>query len=115
MIYPESIGKVKVGDLVAFNCRDLDGSTAMGIVVAMLAEANRQTDVKVKWFEYKGSPAAVATHYEYELLVIKKDEKASSITRTSLSLRRELEGHSSRRGELFSEKERTVNEQIKSW
>jgi len=29
MIYPESIGKVKVGDLVAFNCRDLDGSTAM--------------------------------------------------------------------------------------
>ncbi len=113
MINPESIGKVKVGDLVAFNCRDLDGSTATGIVVAMLAEANRQTDVKVKWFEYKGRPAAVATHYEYELLVIKKDEKASSITRRGLSLRRALaghslcpSGHSSRRGEKFSEKER---------
>ena len=75
-IYPESIGNLKVGDLVSFHCTDKDGSAARGIIIATLPETNKYGDafLRVKWFEFKGRPGATATHHEYHLLLLGREE-----------------------------------------
>ena len=73
-IYPESIDNIKVGDLVLFHCADRDGNTAMGIVIAALPVTNKCGDVRVKWFEHQGRPGATATHHEYHLLLLGREE-----------------------------------------
>ena len=73
-IYPESIGNLKVGDLVSFHCTDKDGSAARGIIIATLPETNKYGNVRVKWFEFKGRPGATATHHEYHLLLLGRED-----------------------------------------
>jgi len=79
MTLPDSTSKLKVGVLVSHKHTDADGTSATGIVMAMLPETNLHGDVRVRWFEYKGRASAVATHYEYELLLLKGERRDSAL------------------------------------
>ena len=92
----DSVGKLKVGMLVSFNHTDTDGTAATGIVIATLPETNKHGDVRVRWFEYKGRASAVATHYEYELLILKGTRRDSAFA----ALKSDIYGHNRKREDI---------------
>jgi|APSaa5957512535_1039671.scaffolds.fasta_scaffold185655_3 hypothetical protein len=82
MTLPDSTSKLKVGVLVSHKHTDAADGGATGIVMAIPPETNlhgEHGDVRVRWFEYKGRASAVATHYEYELLLLKGERRDSAL------------------------------------